>query len=915
MNNTNPSVIVMNPWYAFIALPLVVLTIIFFFHIPKQKRLWKKNLISLFLHFVISATLTLTFVDIQYLYTSKETELVILADCSDSEADVKEKIESVIDNVYEKKDSATKVCVLAYAKEVEKVTDFGGKYNDGILKIFDSTTFDRSSTNFEKALKFANTLYSKETVRRMLIISDGIETDGSASNVLDDLLQNEVSIDCVFTSENKAEDSNEIAVTGVDYVDKVFLNREQKLTVSLRTFKEAQISLHLWKNGMDIDHIDTQVNRGLNKLEFDLPSNEEGEFEYKVTVEKQEGEASLKDHYEKNNQMSFVQSVTNDFKVLLLNDNADKSIKDVLVTMGVFSSDTDVTEYYYGDNAIYDLLTKNGENPILSGMLAYDEFIFYDVKAQLIPHHQEFISALFTCVASYGKTLQSFGNTNLREIESFPALETYADMLPIQLEGSSEKAVVLNIDVSGSMSGNSLQQAKDGAIACLDILEDNDFIGITSFSDSGYVNQPLTSVNDTASIISNINRMETIGGTEMNAGLTLAEELLANTTFEYKYCITLSDGEPFESEEELIEQVRKMADQNIICTFINIDNPSGESLLQTLATHGYGEYYFCQDVNELVDVMIEACSIRSLDSQMTVKNGADPFPVIVREKDDPTMKGINPDELTTINGFYVARYKNDAKNVLSTQYRVIEDGEVKQTVSVPLYSYWKFGKGIVSAFTSNLGAWTSVFRSTTDAKKFFQNAWNNNLPERAAHEQLQFTYETKGSTTDVHVYAADPDTNANVTLTVKTPDNKEAKYQLFYDGKQYSANIPTEVIGTYAVNVNYIHHKEYQNGEVVEELLGKEDFNLYFDYSSEYNVFDVTEGELLYQLATTRDNVTIDEADYAALNQEIEYRSYRSTNMWFLLGTLGLFLADVFVRKGEAKKKKAEHNIGVNVSM
>jgi len=903
MNSTNASVIVMNPWYALIAIPLVVITIAFFFRIPKQKRLWTKNLISLGLHFIIAATLTLTFIDIQYLHTTKETELIIMADCSDSEEDSQEKIDEIIDDVYAHADGATKICVVAYAKTAEKITDFGAKYNDGIQNIFKSDKFDRTSTNFENALKYVNTLYSQETVRRLMIVSDGVETDGTATKVLDDLIHNEVTIDCVYTKDENV--TNEIALTDIKYVDRVFQNRDQTVTASIRTFKEEQVTVNLWRDGAKIDSQDVQINRGLNKVEFELPTDEVRTSEYKITVEKRASSANeLNDYYTDNNQKSFIQDVTDQFKVLILTSEENGKTRPRFQEMGVITSAQDVTEYWYKDTAIpYDLET----------LIQYDEFIFYDVNVKNIFHAEEFIGNIFTCVASYGKSLQNFGDTNLHGVEGNVALETYADMLPIQLEGNNEKAVVLNIDVSGSMTGNPLAQAKAGAIACIDILNDNDYMGVVNFSDEGTVIQPLTSVNNTASIESNINRMETIGGTEMNAGLMKCEEILVNTTFEYKYVITLSDGEPFEPEGEIIAQVEKMAQENIICSFINIDNPSGEALLTNLATAGYGEYYMCTDVNELVDVMIAAVSIRSLSNLVQNKD----CPIIVNKPNDPIMKNIGRNDFdgSPLRGYYVARMKPDAETVLATQYVIEENGVPVGTTTVPLYAYWQFGKGSVSAFTSNLGNWSSTFRSTDVAKKFFKNAWNAMLPEQASHEQIQFTYETKGCTTDVHVYAADPDTNANVTLKVTDPKGAEVTYGLYFDGYQYSANIPTENLGTYRTHVTYIRHKTLTNLDVIEEKLGEADFNLYFDYSSEYNVFNTNDGELLYQLATARENVKVNEADYSHLTNELEYRSYRSTNMWFLIATLVLFLIDVFVRKGEAKKKKKEYTMGQNRSM
>gem|GEM_PF-3672347 len=50
------------------------------------------------------------------------------------------------------------------------------------------------------------------------------------------------------------------------------------------------------------------------------------------------------------------------------------------------------------------------------------------------------------------------------------------------------------------------------------------------------------------------------------------------------------------------------------------------------------------------------------------------------------------------------------------------------------------------------------------------------------------------------------------------------------------------------------------------------------------------------------------------MSEELTNQSYRSTSLWFLIATLVLFLADVFVRKGEAKKKrKPEYTVGTNL--
>ena len=898
MNNIE----VRSPYLAFIAIPLVAIVILFFFHIPKQKRLWTKHIISLVLHFFIAATLTLTFINIEYLHTTMETELIVLADCSDSEIDSKDKIDGIVSGIYGKLNSTTKAATVAFAESPKKVVDFGGRYDSAIKKVFEDESFKKNSSNFEKALKFANEMYSEDKVHRLVIVSDGIETDGTANLALEDLRHNNVNIECIYTK-NPKEAANEIAITSLKFIDTVFLNRTQTVEASIRSFKEQNDAVvYLWKGDAVINQQAFPINRGLNTVEFILPTDTVGTFDYKITVEAADGH-TLDDVYAENNTRSFTQEVTDQFKVLILKGDQNANVRNVFINdLNCFTQNTDVSEYWYKDNSLkLDLDT----------LLKYDEYILYDVSVKDIPHYDTFVANLFTCVASYGKTLQNFGELNLSNEDTDP-LSLFSDMLPVQIEGSSEKAVVLNIDVSGSMSGPSMEQAKAGAKACVDILGDKDLLGVVSFSDDAKVVAPLSSAKRNAdSIKSAIDRMDVEGGTEMNTGLKKSFDILSNSGFEYKYVITLSDGMPFESERELVEQVEKMAALGIACSFINILNPSGEQLLQTLANAGYGAYFYCDNTNQLVDTMIEAVGSRSLNGFIDNKD----LPVGVAEKDDPMMANVDPNALGSINGSYICYRKPDANTVLTIPYQKEADNETGSTnITLPLFAYWRFGKGTVSSFTSNLGTWTYAFRRSPQGKQFFQNVWNNLLPETASHDQIQFSYETRGVTSDIHIYAADTDTNADVKVTLTGPTGEKIDSQLFFDGKQYSGNVPTAAIGTYSLHINYKHHITMTNGETMMVPLGEGDYHLFFDYSSEYNVFDASEGELLYQLASTRDQVSINEPNYAAMSEELTNQSYRSTSLWFLIATLVLFLVDVFVRKGEAKKKKKpEYTVGTNL--
>lgn len=881
MNNID----IKNPWLGLIAIPIIILVIVFFFRIPKQKRKFLKNKLSLGLHILMAVTLSLAFMDIRFLHSGKDTELYILADCSDSEKVSSSRIDSLIKEVYDKHLVNTKIGVIAFAKDYRVVTPIGTNY-EGISKIFDDESFDGSATNLESALNYVETLYSEESVHRMLIISDGVETDGNAVDSLDKLLHNNVSIDCVYLTE---EGEDEIAVTDVSYVEKAFYGRKQEAKVSIRSRKEAQILARLTRNGERVADLPSQVNRGLTVLTFSLPSDEVGTFEYKIELLNEDGSPipEEKDLFAENNRKSFTQEIHDDFKVLLIDSGeADRRAIDALK---LFTSNTDITEYLYtATNIPYSL----------EQLIQFDEIILSDVNLSIMSHYEEFVENLRLAVSVYGKTLMNYGATNIGDASS-DAMSMFADMLPVQYHSDDKQAVILNIDVSGSMDGDRLVKAKQGAIACVDILDEDDYIGIVSFSDEGIVVQPLTSVKNRATIVANINSMETIGGTNMAPGFDRCTELLRNADFEYKQVITLSDGDPFDDPSALRTQVTQMAQQNIISSFINIQNKSGEALLKSLASAGNGRYYYAESAASLVKVMLSSVTD---DVANTAIQGRSP--IQIRENDDPSLEGI--DSLPDLMGYNYCRIKQDATTVLTTQYTAKEqDGEAVGVAAVPIYAYWSFGRGKVSSFTSAIGSsWTAGIRSIDSGKRFFQNAANEMLPESASNDQITFEYALNGTTVLAKINANDGDTAAEVKLTLTSPEGVETEYTPYFDGSAYSVLLDTPIVGDYKAHIVYTHHVTWNNGEVHMEKLGEIDYPVHFDYSKEYNLFEQHDGELLYRLSRSTGSTSVNEINYETLSSEIEFRSYRSTMMWLLFASLAIFLVDIFIRKSEFKKKK-----------
>ena len=130
-------------------------------------------------------------------------------------------------------------------------------------------------------------------------------------------------------------------------------------------------------------------------------------------------------------------------------------------------------------------------------------------------------------------------------------------------------------------------------------------------------------------------------------------------------------------------------------------------------------------------------------------------------------------------------------------------------------------------------------------------------------------------------------------------DGQNLEYELIFDGVNYVANVPTTKTGKYDVEISYFRHKDDA------EPLDKINEPVYFDYSKEYDIFTNETNDVMFNVAKkAAGNFSEDGYEYKASEAELNSTSYISTMMVFMLITVIIFLADVFVRKSDFIRKK-----------
>lgn len=871
-----------NPWLLFVALPLLIVVVVGYLLLPKQKKRRPKNIASLAIHCVICITLALAFADIRYVEDKSNVELYMVVDCSASEEKNVEKIDTIINDVKDKASDKTKVGVVCFAKNSEVLVKPGAKIKS-VAEMFDEkkhSDFDNDASDIKSALLYTNELYSDNVVRRMILVTDGMETDNKAVEAVDQLLSNDVYLDCISLTTNIGD---EVAITGIEYTDHCYVNRQQVVKASVHSTREQNITLNLTSNGSLIESKEVNVNRGLNIVSFDTPSDKVGTFDYQISI------AGKHDSYEENNSKGFTQDFTDKFNILFVGKTQEELNNFKAMNL-------------YTENTVIDSKIDKANLPAtLDELIKYDEIILSDTNLAQVNNGEEFIANLNTAVNLYGKSVLTFGGTYSGK-SNLEYIHSYNDMLPIQFESNEGRAIVFLIDVSGSMSTDDrLGKAKSGAIRCLDVLTDKDYVSIVTFSDDVKIVQPLTSIKNKAQIAAKIRRISSEGGTTMGPGLEEAYKQVKTSSLESRTVITLSDGQPFDSDSSLKRRVISYAAQGIVFSFINISNNYSDSisLLKSLSAFGNGNYYYVRSASGLVSTMVN--SVLS-DIQETVIE--EKTAITIRQADDPVMTGVTG-QLSDLEAYNFCRLKSGATTVLTAQYKKTVDDTVK-TATVPIYAYWDLGKGKVASFSSSLaGNASKALRECSAGKLLFKNIGVQTLPDRNMVSILDMTYVNNGKTSQVSVGTNNGDNTAKVSIKVTSPAGEEKDYELYFDGAKYTTTVETGATGKYNVHISYQPAKTDSKGNVTYEEKESLDLPLYFDYSKEYDVFTEENNDTLYNVSTLANgSLTVDKAKLSSLDKIIAFKSVKSSMIFFLLLSVILFLVDVFIRKSDFKPKK-----------
>ena len=262
-------------------------------------------------------------------------------------------------------------------------------------------------------------------------------------------------------------------------------------------------------------------------------------------------------------------------------------------------------------------------------------------------------------------------------------------VLPVTFDRDDEPAVALVIvlDRSWSMNGTAMELSKAAAEGAANALAPSQMLGVLTFNDASTWDVPLARVRESRpGLHEAIDRIKASGPTAIFPALRNAYEALAGVRVRAKHVILLSDGQS--DPEDFEGLVRKMSAGHITVSTVALGPEADAGLLRNLANWGGGRSYVVQDARQIPEIFVTEARNASTPEREDATN----IPARVLE---PLPFLAAPGTLPALQGRNLVTRKPQAIQWLGTP-----GGD-------PLLSTWPAGLGRTAMFAADLdGGWT-----------------------------------------------------------------------------------------------------------------------------------------------------------------------------------------------------------------
>lgn len=782
----------------------------------------------------------------------KKCETIFLVDVSDSMSGNLEEVEQYLKDTVQDMPDKNLLGIVAFGKAPAVEQFLSDK------KMFSGFTVNpvTAATNIEKAVTAACSMFDEGVTKRLVLITDGSENEGSMSLAATTLKGSEVEL-LSIAMEDSISGNSEVYISGLSAPNVIHAGDHYNVTVSITSNVETDALLSLYAGRITKGQQNIHLTKGENQFVFEDVGEEGTIAQYKAVIEPQEDTISVNNTY-----VTFAEIEAKP-RVLLIEGKADEG--------------NEFEKVLTAANIDYDKVTPKGAPVTLSGLNQYKAVITLDVHYDDL--REGFVNALQSYVKDYAGGYICIGGEN-----SF-ALGGYRDtvlekLLPVDMDLQGEKeipkmAMAMAIDQSGSMTSPSeentsvtgLDLAKQAALSGVSELRSSDEIGILAFDDTYHWIVPIEEAEDMEQIKEDISSIGYGGGTSIYPALQQAYEQILKSDAKLKHIILLTDGQDgFNKYDSLLNQINEAG---ITVSTVAVGSESDQQTLRYIAEKCGGRFYYTDVNNSIPRIFAQEVYL----STNTYLINEEFYPSITSNNE--ILEGVMDDVCPALLGYVAATAKQAADVILESDR---ED---------PVLSTWQYGLGRTVAWNSDgNNEWTARYAAWDNYPMLWSNIINYVISDsELGEDDLEVAKEGNTASITYQTKDYDKDTKVKAVVTDENGNAKEVSLDALKPGV-FGTDLDVSEVGVYSVSI-----RKMSGEEIVKN------YNTAYanQYSAEYQFTDSDTDLASFVRQAAGQEITL--SDNIWKQNQNTVKSRVSLTVPLLVLAIFLFLLDIIIRR------------------
>lgn len=660
------------------------------------------------------------------------------------------------------------------------------------------------ATNLEAALKLAQACFPENSARRVVVVTDGNETLGSAAATAKTLTDAGIGIDIVPI---KLDSNAEVLIEKIDIPGQVRQGQPVEARVVLQRYVEEnsnqsvdgrlRVTRRVGNQSEVIADGPLTLDQDVNVFPIPHRVDEAAGYTYEAEFIPDSKEF---DAIPQNNKATAFSYARGKGRVMLI-ENADrvgeyKPLVDALRREGIEVEPRDTS------NLFSSLIELQG----------YDCVILAGVSRTVGEEAAEFTSFSNTQIEMLTRSVQQFG-TGVLMIggpEAFGAggwaNTKLEEAMPVDFQIKNAKinsvgALAMVMHASEMAEGNFWQ--KEIARSAMDALGPMDYCGVVQYDMSGVNNwmwggkAGLLPVGPNRAMMrSRIGSMVPGDMPDFDSSLRLALASLQTNPASVKHMIVISDGDPTPPSNSLLNGY-VAASIKISTVAVGTHGPANSSLLQDIARKTGGSYYEAKNPKVLPQIFMREA--RRVARPLVTEPEGGVQPKLMMRHD--ALSGLS-EQIPPLKGFVLTQVKENPLVEVPLLSPV-----PAEAINASLLATWTYGLGRTAVFTSDVGQrWAEAWLKWPQYDQFFTQVVRWTMRPSFEEGKYQLATQVRDGKVQVVVNALGDDDRAVDFLDMQAsaigPDLKPFSFNLKQKAPgRYVGEFDITASGAYILNV------------------------------------------------------------------------------------------------------------------